>query len=331
MPELTLNDERVEVEWHAAVERELETTRARTHAWIATLTNEQLCAEPPAPMGPLVWDLAHLANYEERWCVRALGGAPIAPELDDLYDAFETPRPQRVARPLLDRAQALDYMARVRAATLAVLRDGPPAGQLAHQGFVFRMIAQHECQHQETLLQGLQLGGEPCEALRSAHARETEAQQRAGIEAKQRVRVPAGPFVVGTSDRSCAWDNERGAHRHELPAFEIDRYPVTNGRWLRFLGDGGYARSEFWSAEGWAWRERESIAAPLGWRPRVGGGWCVERLGHEVALALDEPVQHVSCHEAEAFARWAGGRLPSEAEWEKAAAWDPARPEGRRS
>jgi iron(II)-dependent oxidoreductase len=116
-----------------------------------------------------------------------------------------------------------------------------------------------------------------------------------------------------------AYDNERPAHVVDLDPFWIDTFPVTNRQYLAFIEAGGYDEPRFWSEAGWAHRRAEDLAAPLFWSPAGGPSWTVRRYGTEIDLPLDEPVQHVCFHEAEAYARFAGRRLPTEAEWEKAA------------
>ncbi|HZD24507.1 MAG TPA: SUMF1/EgtB/PvdO family nonheme iron enzyme [Acidimicrobiia bacterium] len=128
---------------------------------------------------------------------------------------------------------------------------------------------------------------------------------------------------MGTDDNRAAYDNERPRHEVELPTFAIDRFPVTNRRYQRFIDAKGYERSEFWSDEGSRYRSELDAPWPQAWLPQVGGGWLVRRFGHVTELDPAEPVQHVSSYEAEAFARFEVGRLPTEAEWEKMAAWDP--------
>ncbi|MDQ3898301.1 MAG: SUMF1/EgtB/PvdO family nonheme iron enzyme, partial [Actinomycetota bacterium] len=139
----------------------------------------------------------------------------------------------------------------------------------------------------------------------------------------EEVAIPGGPFVMGTDDEAWAYDNERPAHVVDLPAFRIDAAPVTNRAYAGFVADGGYDDPRWWTEDGWAWRQKEDLRHPQFWRTEGDGRWSRLRFGWREDLPLDEPVQHVCWYEADAYARWAGKRLPSEAEWEKAASWSP--------
>jgi iron(II)-dependent oxidoreductase len=198
-----------------------------------------------------------------------------------------------------------------------------PADPLLADGYVYKMIAQHEAQHTETVLQTIQLiRRAPDDGFAYEPARRTEPKGAAvPLDAEYAV-IPAGPLVMGTDDRGFAYDNERPAHVVELPRYRIDLAPVTNAQFLAFVFDGGYRRRELWSDDGWLWLKAVRVEHPGQWTRLDDGTWAERAFGRVTPLVADRPVVHVSWFEADAWARWAGKRLPTEAEWEKAAAWD---------
>jgi gamma-glutamyl hercynylcysteine S-oxide synthase len=251
-------------------------------------------------MSPLVWDLGHIAAFEDLWVARETGREQLRPELALVYDAAETPRPERGELPYLRRGEALGFLEATRERTLAALPE--------ISDFTAEMLVQHEQQHTETMLQTLRLA-EPGVYAPQRHERPGRAAAQ-GV-----VRVWAGEAELGDDGEGFAYDNERPRHRVELAAFEIDRAPVTNGHYREFVEAGGYRERDLWSTKGWAVRTSEGWERPLYWIEdgRVRNFERVEPLDPE------QPVMHVSWYEAEAFARWAGRRLPTEAEWERAA------------
>ena len=304
--------------------------RKETFRLLAPLDDDAVHRQDDPIMSPLVWDLGHVGNYEELWLLRTLGESAFADDrLDRMYDAFDNPRWTRSQLPLLPRAEATAYIGEVRAAVERTLRavELDPAVPLLADGFVYGLVEQHESQHQETMLQALDLRRVP-EAYAPAARRRLPAAR--AVDDTERVVVPAGAFVMGSDDAAATYDNERPAHRVEVAAFALDRYPVTCRRYAAFVADGGYDRPELWSERGWAWRDETGHRAPQGWERDQAGQWRVRRFGHLEPLDPRTPVEHVSHFEAEAFATWAGGRLPTEAEWEKAAAHDPATGRSRR-
>jgi len=300
---------------------ELTAARGRTTLLTDAVDDADLVRQHSPLMSPLVWDLAHIANQEELWLLRMVGRAdPMHPEIDPLYDAFEHPRAERPTLPLLPPAEARSYGHEVRGRVLDLLDGARFTGaRLVEDGFAFGMVAQHEAQHDETMLITHQLRtGLPVLSASFPSAVPADA-LRLPVE----VLVPGGPFTMGTSTDPWALDNERPAHTVDVPAFYIDTTPVTCGDFISFIADGGYDSPRWWTEDGWAHRQRAGLIAPLYWRFEAGQ-WVRSVFGRLEPVELAEPVLHVSWYEADAYARWAGRRLPTEAEWEKAARFDPA-------
>lgn len=303
--------------------------RARTFLLVAPLSEQDLQRQHSALMSPIIWDLGHIGHFEEVWLVEKLIGSDVEGEgLRGIYNPFENPRASRAELELPGRTELMLYLRRVRERVMDQLDrtllsgSGPLDEDLIQDGFVYRMVLQHEYQHNETILQTLQLKqGSPYIAPRARFFTDGRS-----ISADTMCRFPGGDVYVGTNDRSAAYDNERPEHRVTLPAFEIDRTPVTCGMYLDFIEDGGYRNRTHWSAPGWAWKEDARAVAPLYWFHEEAE-WRVRLFDRTAPPDPERPVQHVCWYEAEAFANWAGKRLPTEFEWEAAAVWDPGRME----
>ncbi len=298
--------------------------RARTLSLIEPLTDHELRAQHDPLMSPILWDLGHIAHFEELWLTRNLEGPVELVEMPGLYNPFEHPRSERGALRLPNIAECQEIMDQIRGRVLARLDDNDwdSPNQLLREGYVYRMVLQHEYQHNETMLQTLQLKqGRPY----SPKARFDFPFGRSGAETsvpqRDMVRFAGGPVDIGTDDRSAAYDNERSRHTIELPPFWIDRNPVTNGDFEGFVAALGYSTREYWSEAGWEWITRAGVQAPRYWRWEEGG-WQTRWMDRAGPLEPSHPVCHVSYYEAEAFARSVGKRLPSEFEWEAAASWD---------
>jgi gamma-glutamyl hercynylcysteine S-oxide synthase len=280
----------------ADTEQALGDTRERTLGLVAHLPDAELERQVHPLMSPLVWDLAHIAAYEDLWLCHRHGGEPLLhPDLAATYDAFETPRAVRGDLPLLNRAQAVAYMQDVRARVLAH-QDG--------HGLLHELVLRHEHQHDETMLQAIELARlQPAPAV----PRVVRLAAPGGHTGLESVEVPAGPCEIGARDAGFAYDNERPRHEVEVAPFWIDRTPVTNGDYIAYLDETGAEPPMYWVRDG----ER---------------GWVRTAMGRTEEVDPRLPVIHVSWNEADAFARWAGKRLPTEIEWEVAAAGaNPAR------
>jgi len=275
--------------------------RERTLALVDGVDERDLNRVHDPLNSPLVWDLGHIAAFEELWLCRQAGMEPLHPDLLQVYDACETPRADRGTMPYLRMDDAMRFLDGVRERTLAVLdRSGP---------YLVEMVLQHEHQHGETMLQTLQLA-EP-----GTYAPEREKDWSGVVTTPPRVTIPAGPFVLGARGPEFAYDNELPAHDIELPAYELDARPVTNAGFAEFVEDGGYRWEEVWDPEGWKWVRSRGLERPRYWTEHGEE----RRFDRVEPLDPNLPVMHVSWYEADAFARWAGRRLPTEAEWERAA------------
>lgn len=242
--------------------------------------------------------MGHIANFEELWLVQRVGDRePLRGELGRLYDAIENPRATRNALPILRGAELRAYMAEVRERTLEVLDaiDLAHPDPLLRDGFVYELILAHEHQHNETMLQLLQMvpGYRP-----PRHDSGPAAEPAA--PGPGMVRVEGGTVAIGAPEHGFAYDNERPRHTLEIAAFEIDRTPVTNAAFAEFMAATGAEPPLYWEADG-------------------SGGWLRTAMGRAEAVEPGQPVVHVDFAAAEAFARWAGKRLPTEVEWEVAA------------
>ncbi|HEV7769856.1 MAG TPA: SUMF1/EgtB/PvdO family nonheme iron enzyme [Solirubrobacterales bacterium] len=283
----------------AAIAERLSEARERTLDLIEPLDDEQLNTVYSPLLSPLAWDLGHIANFEELWLVQTIGDRePLHGDLGRFYDAIENPRKSRGELPILRDAELRAYMGDVRERTLEVLEEveiGPDAeDRLLRDGFVYELLLAHELQHNETMLQLLQM----VEGYEPVHADLAPPVESVG-PGSEMVAVERGGYEIGAGPAGFAYDNERPRHRVELAPFEIDLVPVTNAAYVEFV-------------------EATRTEPPLYWERDGGGGWVTDAMGARRKIDPGHPITHISWHQADAFARWAGKRLPSEHEWEAA-------------
>lgn len=310
--------------------------RGRTLKLFNLAREEDLHHSPGFGFRPVIWHLAHIGVFEAYWLLQKLKNEPAPDErYERIFDPINTPREE--SKNLPSRREMEAYLDRVRQRSLRVLEETnfDEADPLVRDGYIFHLVLQHEYQHQETLCYLLQLLPATAKSRPALAASQADVSQpfAAGQESSpsspEMVTVAAGEFEMGARGGAFVYDNELPRHRVNLPAFKLDRLLTTNAEYASFIAEGGYRRREWWSDEGWSWREREDWQAPLYWQ-RDGNAWRLRGLFDEASLEARHPVTGVSWYEAEAYARFRGKRLPTEAEWERAAAWDATRQQGRR-
>ncbi len=298
--------------------------RARTLLLLQPLSDHDLRLQHDPLMSPILWDLGHIAHFEELWLTRNLEGPVEFVEMPGLFNPFEHPRSERGALRLPNMDECIEIMEEIRGRVLARLAatEWDSSNPLLRHGYVYEMVLQHEYQHNETILQTLQLKqGRPYSPV-SRFDLPGDVESVSSAATSGMVRFPGGSVEIGTHDRSTAYDNERSRHTVDLAPFWIDRYPVTNAEFAAFIEAGGYSTRAYWSESGWEWVTGSGAQAPMYWS-RQDGVWFSRTMDRTGPVSPTHPVCHVCYHEAEAFARFAGKRLPTEFEWEAAASWDP--------
>lgn len=284
-----------------AIARAMSQCRAGTLALFDNLDEAKMCRQAHPEFSPAGWHLGHIAYTESLWILeRTAGIQPLGKEYRRLFTADGLPKTERVNLPTLSEVRC--YLDAVREKVLNYLETA----DLDEQERLWRWLIQHESQHTETIAFVLQLQswdthlGKQDTGVGKRDTRPTPTEM---------IEIPAGYCEQG-SDLIDALDNERPVHQVYLETYLIDRYPVTCGQYRVFIEAGGYQNSKWWSASGWNWLQEQSVSQPLYWTNNPTWG--------------SHPVYGVSAYEAEAYARFVGKRLPTEAEWEKAASWDAA-------
>jgi gamma-glutamyl hercynylcysteine S-oxide synthase len=293
---------------------QLHDARRRTRALTRDLEGQQLFGPKLAIVNPVLWELGHVAWFQERWCLRLRSDETLADSLlkgsDALFDSAKVAHDSRWDLPLPGLSETLAYQDRVLEGVQARLEREPDDPWLRY--FV-QLVIFHEDMHAEAFHYTRQTLGyaDPFGPRPAPEGGRDDAAAQGDAE------VAGGTYLIGAARNSgFHFDNEKWAHPVDVAPFRIAKAPVTNREFLEFVRQGGYGRREWWSPEGWACKGEAS--APRYWEQR-DGEWLERRFSDWAPLALELPVMHVNWHEANAYCRYAGRRLPTEAEWEVAA------------
>jgi len=332
------------------IRQQMEEARDQTLRLCTRVNDVDLRRQIHREFSPIGWHLGHIGVTEAYWILQQCKREPtLSAAYDRFFTPTDTPKPARVHLPARD--EILTYLHAVREQVLNFLAsaDCDSDHPLLRDARIFNMLLQHEEQHQETMSLILcLLAADRYDKMRDrchSEPKQNGAEEslypgggkrdssacglRMTDHQGDMTLVPAGSFVMGSNDLAHTLDNERPQHMVFVPAFLIDRHPVTNAEFLSFLTSGGYHERSCWSTEGWQWREHSKVEHPLYWREQRRGEWVEIGLHKIRPLEPRHPVQGVSWYEADAYARWIGKRLLTEEEWEKAASWDPERQEKR--
>jgi ergothioneine biosynthesis protein EgtB len=300
----------------AVLRHDLLDARARTLEIVTDLEGDSLMGPRLPIINPILWEIGHLAWFQEYWVLRHHGGeSSIRDDADRLYDSMKVAHDTRWDLPLPTRQETLEYMRRVLERILAKLRTDPVDPHLA---YFARHVTFHEDMHDEAFLYTRQTLGYSAPNMTFRASRNPRAGHRLP---KGDATIPGGTYELGSAPEAepFVFDNEKWAHPVQLEPFAIARRAVTNGEFAEFVDDGGYKQEHLWTPEGWEWRKTARAEHPVYWE-RVGLGWEIREFDRWTPLPERLPLIHVNWYEADAYCRWAGRRLPTEAEWEAAAA-----------
>jgi ergothioneine biosynthesis protein EgtB len=291
-------------------------TRARTCRLTEDLSTDQLMGPMLPIVNPVLWEIGHVGWFHEYWTLRqAHGQPPIIERADQLWNSSTVAHATRWDLDLPDRNGVFGYMMDVLGRQLDRL-----GGEVSTPArYFYELSIRHEDMHVEALAYTRQTLGYERPAI--TH---DPAIDRAGAWSGD-AAIPGGRWHLGsTAADGFIFDNEKWAHEVALAPFRIAKAPATNAEFAAFIDTGGYRTREFWSAAGWAWRERAAAERPVYWLEKDGGSWTWRRYQEVEPLPADAPVTFVSWYEAEAWCNWAKRRLPTEAEWEAAAIGEPS-------
>ena len=284
---------------------------------VSDLDKDQLTVPYLDTLNPLIWEICHLAYFQELWVLRkGIGQKPIFSNADSLFDSIKIGHEARWKLPIPNKEEAFDYLHKVRDRVIELISGGKLNEKLKY--YIIYSIF-HEDMHTEALTYTRQILGYT--APKFSHLANVNIPKvEDDISVEEDVLIPSGKFMLGAAkNTSFVFDNEKWSHEVKAASFKISRTAVTEGQFAKFVDDKGYQRKDLWDNEGWKWKNATQAEHPIYWR-KENDVWQKRHFGKYITIEENKAIIHVSWYEADAYCRWAKRRLPTETEWEVAAA-----------
>lgn len=295
----------------------------RTLALIDGLSTEQLKGPLLPIVNPLLWEVGHASYFYEYWVLRQhLKQSPLITNADSLYDSMTIAHDDRWNLPLPTVEDTLIYLQ----AVLDKIQSCLVEGEDSVRDYLTQYAVFHQDMHNEAYTYTRQTLNLPAPFFCKSNETQsniTSTPREAGLSSD--VKIPAGTFMLGATPHQdgFVFDNEKWAHPVEITTFSIARAAISNADYLLFVEASGYEKQEYWNDESWKWRQQVELQHPVYWRS-TSDGWQIKQFDHWIMMPMNVALIHVCWYEAQAYCRWAGRRLPSEAEWEVAASAEPS-------
>jgi iron(II)-dependent oxidoreductase len=296
-------------------------TRKRELDLMRDLSDEQMAGQRMHIVEPPIWELGHVGWFQDKWILQNLDHRkPSDESAEALYNSFKIPNAERWDLAFPSRGQTFEYITDILEQVIYRLESRDPSDV---EDYFYNLVLNHEEMHIETMHHIRQTFAYPVPNLSTKWADPDSAEIDLDFELHD-VEIPAGTYMLGgTPDMPFVFDNEKWAHPVKVEQYRISATPVTFAEYQNFVDEGGYQERSIWSAEGWQWLQQSGRSHPVYWKKDDGGEWLWRWFDNWIPLNPNFPLVHVNWYEANAYCKWAGRRLPSEAEWELAASATP--------